>query len=252
MCICWCPFIGSFQKRFTLPPQRRFLPSGRGRKIVSDNSKCIRTSKGGRVVNFQFPPWGSYGCFLEWPISKLQRRKLLLIQTRFLKKYYTVYTRRKKIPVVPVSYREKIRVGRSILFAVAFLSYMLKVAIIVSYFIFMWLSQYTILRKYAYVSLSTYRIITEPKDQWIITCKWTLLVTCNNTLNQDLLGFVSYIHWTLIGSCITSCLVTICSDDILYFKYIFFILTSFLLRSKDDVSALISFSILSDLDIDYS
>jgi hypothetical protein len=38
---------------------------GRGDKIVSDNSKCIRTSEGGRGVNFQFPPWRCYGCFLE-------------------------------------------------------------------------------------------------------------------------------------------------------------------------------------------
>jgi hypothetical protein len=38
---------------------------GRGDKIVSDNSKCTRTSEGGRGVNFQFPPWGWYGCFLE-------------------------------------------------------------------------------------------------------------------------------------------------------------------------------------------
>jgi hypothetical protein len=38
---------------------------GRGDKIVSDNSKCITTSEGGRGVNFQFPPWGWYGCFLE-------------------------------------------------------------------------------------------------------------------------------------------------------------------------------------------
>ena len=38
---------------------------GRGEKIVSDNGKCIRTSGGGRGVNFQFPLWGWYGCFLE-------------------------------------------------------------------------------------------------------------------------------------------------------------------------------------------
>jgi hypothetical protein len=38
---------------------------GRGGKIVSDNSKCIRTSEGGRGVNFLFPPWEWYGCFLE-------------------------------------------------------------------------------------------------------------------------------------------------------------------------------------------
>ena len=47
---------------------------GRGEKIISDNSKCIRTSKGGRGVNFLFPPLqrfpfpfglpGWYGCFL--------------------------------------------------------------------------------------------------------------------------------------------------------------------------------------------
>jgi hypothetical protein len=29
---------------------------GRGEKNVSDNSKCITTSEGGRVVNLQFPP----------------------------------------------------------------------------------------------------------------------------------------------------------------------------------------------------
>jgi hypothetical protein len=38
---------------------------GRGEKIVSDNSKCIRKSEGGRGFNFLFPPWGWYGCFLE-------------------------------------------------------------------------------------------------------------------------------------------------------------------------------------------
>jgi hypothetical protein len=38
---------------------------GRGEKIVSDNSKCIRTSKWVGGINFQFPPWGWYGCFLE-------------------------------------------------------------------------------------------------------------------------------------------------------------------------------------------
>jgi hypothetical protein len=40
---------GSFQKRSTLSTRRKFLPTGggRGEKIVSDNSKCIRTSEGG-------------------------------------------------------------------------------------------------------------------------------------------------------------------------------------------------------------
>jgi hypothetical protein len=49
------------------PPWRKFsaVRRGRGEKIVSDNSKCIRTSERGRGVNFLFPPWGWYGCFLE-------------------------------------------------------------------------------------------------------------------------------------------------------------------------------------------
>ena len=41
------------------------IQRGRGEIIVSDNSKCITTSDGGRGVNFQFPLWGWYGCFLE-------------------------------------------------------------------------------------------------------------------------------------------------------------------------------------------
>ena len=55
--------IGSFQKRST--EEISAVRRGRGDKIVSDNSKCIRTSEGGRGVNFQFPLWGWYGCFLE-------------------------------------------------------------------------------------------------------------------------------------------------------------------------------------------
>jgi hypothetical protein len=38
---------------------------GRGEKIVSDNSKCIRTSEEGRGVNFQFPLWGWYGSIMD-------------------------------------------------------------------------------------------------------------------------------------------------------------------------------------------
>jgi hypothetical protein len=33
-------------------------------------AKChLEPCEGGRWVNFQFPPWGRYGCFLEWPIT---------------------------------------------------------------------------------------------------------------------------------------------------------------------------------------
>jgi hypothetical protein len=51
--------IGSFQKRSTPPPPpwRKYLPSERGgkQKWFLIFSKCIRTSEGGRGVNFQFP-----------------------------------------------------------------------------------------------------------------------------------------------------------------------------------------------------
>jgi hypothetical protein len=49
------------------PPKEEIsaVRRGRGEKIVSDNSKCIGTSEGGRGVNFLFPLWGWYGCFLE-------------------------------------------------------------------------------------------------------------------------------------------------------------------------------------------
>jgi hypothetical protein len=41
---------------------------GRGEKIVSDNSKCIRTSKGGRGVNLYFLRWGGMDVFWNDPI----------------------------------------------------------------------------------------------------------------------------------------------------------------------------------------
>jgi hypothetical protein len=50
-------------------------PEGRGEKIVSDNSKCIRTSKGGRGVNFQFPLWGGMDVFWNDPIVLLNKPK---------------------------------------------------------------------------------------------------------------------------------------------------------------------------------
>jgi hypothetical protein len=45
-------------EKFHTPPTEEISAVGRGRgeKIVSDNSKCIRTSEGGRRVNFLFPP----------------------------------------------------------------------------------------------------------------------------------------------------------------------------------------------------
>ena len=60
-CISWSNWsIGSFQKRSTLPPRRKFLPSGWGgkTKLFLIIVNVFRTSEGGRGVNFQFPPWG--------------------------------------------------------------------------------------------------------------------------------------------------------------------------------------------------
>jgi hypothetical protein len=59
--------MGRSRKDPHSPHRRNFCRSGRGDQIVSDNSKCVRTSEGDRGVNFQFPQWGWYGCFLEWP-----------------------------------------------------------------------------------------------------------------------------------------------------------------------------------------
>jgi hypothetical protein len=55
----------------TLPPTEEIsaVRRGRGEKIVSDNSKCIRTSKGGRGVNFLFG--GGMDVFWNDPLAQL-------------------------------------------------------------------------------------------------------------------------------------------------------------------------------------
>jgi hypothetical protein len=60
--------IGSFQKRSILPPRRKFLPSRGEKKLFLIIVNVLGHPKG---VNFLFPPWGWYGCFLEWPITAL-------------------------------------------------------------------------------------------------------------------------------------------------------------------------------------
>ena len=58
--------LGCSRKDPTTPTEEiSTVQRGRGEIIVSDNSKCITTSDGGRGVNFQFPVWGWHGCFLE-------------------------------------------------------------------------------------------------------------------------------------------------------------------------------------------
>jgi hypothetical protein len=41
----------------------------RREKFVSDNSKCIRTSEGGREINFQFSQWGGTDVFQNDPLQ---------------------------------------------------------------------------------------------------------------------------------------------------------------------------------------
>ena len=60
--------MGHFRKHsHSPPPPPEAVQWGRREQFVSDTAKCIRTFEGGRGggVNFQFPPWGRYGCFLE-------------------------------------------------------------------------------------------------------------------------------------------------------------------------------------------
>jgi hypothetical protein len=54
--------MGRSRKDPYSPPTEEIsaIRRGRGEKIVSDNNKCIRTSEGGRGVNFLFPLWGWY------------------------------------------------------------------------------------------------------------------------------------------------------------------------------------------------
>jgi hypothetical protein len=60
--------IESFQKSQPLSQGGNFcIRRGRGEKVVSDNSKCTRTFKEGRVVNL-ISSVGRYRCFLEWSI----------------------------------------------------------------------------------------------------------------------------------------------------------------------------------------
>jgi hypothetical protein len=47
-------------------------PEGRGEKIVSDNSKCIRTSKGGRGLTSYFLRGGGMDVFWNDSITKIR------------------------------------------------------------------------------------------------------------------------------------------------------------------------------------
>jgi hypothetical protein len=57
-------------EKIHIPPTEEIsaVRRGRGEKIVSDNSKCIRTSKGGRGVNFYFLRGGGMDVFWNDPI----------------------------------------------------------------------------------------------------------------------------------------------------------------------------------------
>ena len=77
--------MGCSRKDPHFPHRGNFCrPEGEGRK------KCIRTSKGGRGINIQFPPWGRYGCFLEWPNVHLFTKQLIK-QKRKSWSVYSIY-----------------------------------------------------------------------------------------------------------------------------------------------------------------
>jgi hypothetical protein len=63
---------GSFQRRSNTPPTEEIsaVRKGRGERIVSDNSKCIRTSKGGRGLTSYFLCGGRMDVFWNDPIGK--------------------------------------------------------------------------------------------------------------------------------------------------------------------------------------
>ena len=58
-------FIYLFIEFVTIQKKKNYIDEDNYVTGVSDNSKCIRSSEGGRGVNFLFPPCGWYGCFLE-------------------------------------------------------------------------------------------------------------------------------------------------------------------------------------------
>ena len=58
--------MGHSEKIHTSPTgEISAIQRGRGEPFVCDNSKCIRTSEGGRGVNFLFPLWVRNEYFLE-------------------------------------------------------------------------------------------------------------------------------------------------------------------------------------------
>jgi hypothetical protein len=59
---------GSFQKNIHTPPTEEISAIRRGEKNVSDNSKCIRTSKGGRGLTSYFLRGGGMDVFWNEPM----------------------------------------------------------------------------------------------------------------------------------------------------------------------------------------
>jgi hypothetical protein len=64
-------YIASLGPKIHTPPTEEIsaIRRGRGEKIVSDNSKCIRTSEGGRGVTSYFLRGGGMDVFWNDPIK---------------------------------------------------------------------------------------------------------------------------------------------------------------------------------------
>jgi hypothetical protein len=73
-------YIASLGPKIHTPPTEEIsaIRRGRGEKIVSDNSKCIRTSEGGRGVTSYFLRGGAMDVFWNDPIMKKISRTQIL------------------------------------------------------------------------------------------------------------------------------------------------------------------------------
>ena len=69
-----------------------YRPEGRGEKIVSDNSKCIRISEGGRGLTFNFLCGSGMDVFGNDPIHQIARGlRFIKKQNSKIKHFWKLY-----------------------------------------------------------------------------------------------------------------------------------------------------------------
>ena len=91
--LVFCEFV---PEKIHTPPTEEIsaVPRGRGEKIVSDNSKCIRTSEGGRGLTSYFLRGGGMDVFWNDPMPSYQFCSFiwLIINNELIKYLLTVLT----------------------------------------------------------------------------------------------------------------------------------------------------------------